>query len=108
MSDYRTRYGYIAALLEPASQVQKEALSDDKVGFNYEGTLIYWKSFDKDYSDFGMLVGEPEGKSEFWIYCVNNNIPVMTDSIKPYLVTWYDGADCPLDELTLDNFNGGL
>lgn len=102
MSDYRTRYGYIAVISKPMTEEEREKFNSEDFGVNYEGTLIYSKPFDKESHEFEMLLGDPEGKIKF----MQTHFLLGLSVIHPYLVTWYDGADCPLDELTVKQYMG--
>lgn len=109
MSDYRVMYGFIGELENSLSSLSlsAEQIEDlpDSIQFNYGETLVYSREFREPMYEFEMLLGMPTGLQEFLKSIdTHPHIRIKENTVQPYIVLWYDGVDCPLDELTVENF----
>lgn len=108
--------GFIAILKMPITDDDdRERLNemqwDAKTGvsLNYEGTLIYLDTMrHADYADrenFYGIQSPQETKSDAFVDLLDAlGFEVEVGSLMPYTCIWYNGADNPVDELTVDEF----
>lgn len=110
MSDYRVMYGFIGELENSLSSLSlsAEQIEDlpDSIQFNYDETLVYSQSFREPMYKFEMLLGLPTGLQEFLkAIDAHPHIRIKENTVQPYIVLWYDGVDCPINDLDLDGFH---
>ena len=113
MSSQVLSYGYFAKLITPIGdyeteeyEILTEHLYDNgsHLHINYEGTLIY--SDNLEHGDFycGLYFLEDISKENFIQKCKDNNFKVVENRIKPYVCSWYNGADSDMSMMKLEDF----
>lgn len=108
MSENKITAGWIGILQTP---VDHEAVSEilyeagDKLGVNYDGTLIYSKEVDGNDYEFGLKVGAQSTKEQFIEAVRAAGYYVDTaQGVQPYVCHWYNGVDFPVDEYNIGEF----
>jgi hypothetical protein len=119
MSETVRQYGFVAVLLKPLSEEQREEISetlwDEKsdLGINYEGTLLYsdlnsHKSYREREDIYGLFLGNKDfDETPFVEEAIRRGLDIDGNTITSYNCIYYNGSDSPLDELTKDEFLSG-
>lgn len=115
MSSTVRSYGFIAVLVSPLSEEQREVLSDQlylaksNLNVNYEGTLIYCdynfnKSYAKRENVYGLFIGNNGLTEAEFIQEANGLLGIDVDTVQPYNCIWYNGSDSDINLLTKSEF----
>lgn len=113
MSSTVRQYGFVAALLKPLNEEEREEANENlwseksDLSINYSGELLYVdfnanKSLDERENIYGLSLGSlaPEGLKEFVELAANSGFDLDLTTIQPYNCIYYNGGDSPLDMLT--------
>lgn len=106
MSENCISYGYVAKLKNPVDDVIQDRMYELGcfMEINYDGTLI--RCSETCFSnEFSLILGEPKGKDIFLKELNKFGISIESETIKPFFCQWYNGADDPMDEMTLEVFD---
>jgi hypothetical protein len=107
MSDNVRSTGFICSLKTPVdSEEVNERLwgEKSKLQVSYDGTIVYSDERSRDIYCFFIGDQEPEGVVEFMRECAAAGLTLDTENIRPYTCIWYDGADSPMAEMTLAEY----
>jgi len=102
--------GFMAVLLNPIPKEDREdlseALCDAKsiLSINYAGTIVYSREQKDDENVYGLTFGMMSGSEAFVAATIQHKLPINMATIVPYQCIWYNGADNPVDELTVWQF----
>jgi len=119
MSDNVRSYGFIAVLKEP---LHKDVLDDvreqlydakSNLSVNYEGTLIYsdlnrHESYRVKEDICSLQIGNGSSYLDFAKELTKLHYDIDPATILPYNCVWYNGADNPVDMLTLEEYKAKL
>lgn len=114
MSETRITVGLIAKLKAPITEEDWESTMDILYGeesalrISYDGKLAHIVGNCVPEYQFSMQIGNICPKDEFIAECSRFKLFIEEDTIKPYTCRWYDGVDCPIDMLTLEEFENEI
>lgn len=113
MSSTMRQYGFVAVLLKPLNEEEREEANENlwneksDLSVTYDGTLLYvdynsQKSLDERENIYGLHLGSPapEGLKEFIELAAASGFNLDLTTIQPYNCIYYNGGDSPLDMLT--------
>lgn len=111
MSTTMITCGYMAVLETPIPEADWEAavasleVRDNKLGLNYDGTIIYSRETSVESCDFaGLHLPNEQGKHDFMIATAKANYSVVFKTVNPFFCQWYNGSDSPMSTITKTEF----
>lgn len=110
MSDYYVNIGYMAVLADAVPEDDWEKKHDDlynsgsKLELTYDGSIIFSTDVNKVLYEFDICIGNPCSIEDFIERCKNNGYVIDIPTIQPYTSVWYNGADSPMSDVTLQSF----
>jgi hypothetical protein len=113
MSSTVRQYGFVAVLLKPLNEEEREETNENlwseksDLSVSYDGTLLYVdynsnKPMREREDIHGLHLGSlaPEGLKEFVELAAASGFDLDLTTIQPYNCIYYNGGDSPLDMLT--------
>lgn len=119
MSSTVRQYGFVAVLLKPLTEVQREVMDeklyDEKsdLGVVYNGELLYinfnqHKSLNEKENFYGLFLGSMDKDHRpFIAEAAGRGLYLDLTTIRPYNCIYYNGSDSPLDMLTKEKLLAG-
>ena len=113
MSSQRITYGLVAVIDRQLEGDERndlyDALHDDEMMINYEGTLIYHIEFDGESWESEFVVGTPAyGSNDDFVNKIHKHgLSIVPGTIDTFHANWYDGCDSPMSDLTVKAYMGG-
>lgn len=119
MSSTVRQYGFVAALLTPLTEEQREEIDeklyDEKsdLGVVYSGELLYinfnqHKSLREKENFYGLFLGSKDWDHRSFVEeAAGRGLYLDLTTIRPYNCIYYNGSDSPLDMLTKDKLLAG-
>ena len=111
MSEYKNAYGCVIPVITPLNRASVKEINDifdcgeSKIFVNNEGTLIF-SDVSSDEDIYGhMTILKTELVDEFCQKLYDIHIPVHTHNLLPYVSVYTDGLECPMREMTLEEYN---
>jgi hypothetical protein len=123
MSTTVLSHGFIAVLAFAIHKDQRDDLEQQlyeaKTGLrlNADGTIIWYDTnagkkyseceFNGDLLIVGCDAKDQAARTSFMEAVLKVGLPVQEHTIQPYTCIWYNGCDCPLWDLTEEEFREG-
>lgn len=111
MSETVRVQGYIAKLVKPFSDDERDAFMEENdwtPGLNYEGTLFYVGDQLDDIYDLTIGNYIPDNFDRIVKAAEKFGVEIDENSIRPFDCIYYNGGDCPIDMLTVEEYDSIL
>ena len=107
MSQSHLTYGAVIVLAKIVNKETIEEINDlhyddkSKVFLNYEGTLAFYDSSQKDDYSGCMSIISSQVPSDLLDFLEDHGIEYREEVCLPFVSVWYDGSDSPMKDMTI-------